>query len=43
MNDGKEDKIALAVIKQLKGLSYHETEQVLISVTRLLKEKSIVG
>jgi hypothetical protein len=43
MNDTKKDKIALAVIKQLKGLSYHDAEQVLNSVTRLLKEKSTVG
>jgi hypothetical protein len=43
MNDAKEDKIALAVIEQLKGLSYHDAEQVPILVSGLLKEKSTLG
>jgi hypothetical protein len=42
MNEKKEKRIALAVIKQLKGLSYYEAEQILIWVNRLLKEKTMV-
>ena len=38
MSDAKEDKITLAVIRQFKGLSYHDAEHVLILVMRLLKD-----
>jgi hypothetical protein len=42
MNDAKEKSIALAVIKQLKGLSYYEASQILIWVSTQLKKQTRV-
>jgi len=42
MDEKKERRIAEAVIKQLKGLSYYQAQQILIWVDRLLKEASVV-
>jgi len=36
----KEQKLAEAVRRQLKGLTYHDAEQVLMLVQNLLKDKS---
>ena len=42
MDEKRERRIAIAVIKQLKGLSYYQAQQILIWVERLLKEGSLV-